>query len=409
MGPSGTAVVVNRAGSCAEVPDDLLCPVLQTVMRDPVVNLAGNTYDRVALQRITTRVCGRCVDPLTNEILSHSILIPNWDMRRRVQSFLDMHPGYVPDGWPDRRMPLPASPTIPVDGCVICEGLVVMIVICLSFVVTFNALDRGGGYGVQELKGTSFSLEEELADAPATGVGPNDWVSNGGSWRPALFIVGGLSNIPRLVVDRRSLVLQSWSVAFLCALLSYIGLAMMEFSLVLYIVPRAVMSRLALGGTSLMIAPAAADLAYDMTQLRHRYQRVKFLFSLLQSLGGMLLCLGLVAWRFPAFASSPTTLAGSILLSVAKAFQNMNWHMEGVIQRFVWTLFGCSGFAWICFGAIVDWNLSLALNSLALSGATLSVIGASASEAGHDRVQSISLSGAMMLIICVAASAVCRR
>eukprot|EP00929_Paragymnodinium_shiwhaense_P108672 TRINITY_DN74995_c0_g1_i1.p1 TRINITY_DN74995_c0_g1~~TRINITY_DN74995_c0_g1_i1.p1 ORF type:complete len:390 (+),score=71.04 TRINITY_DN74995_c0_g1_i1:51-1220(+) len=95
-----------------EEPGDLLCPVLHTIFRDPVFNSAGNTYDRSALEQFRKSAGGKFLDPLTNEVLPDGCLITNWDMRRRVQSFLEANPGYVPEGWADRSVPPPqTSPT----------------------------------------------------------------------------------------------------------------------------------------------------------------------------------------------------------------------------------------------------------------------------------------------------------
>lgn len=88
-------------------PEDLLCPVLHTIFRDPVVNAAGHTYERSALEQAWAASGGRLLDPLTNSPLPHDMLFPNWDMRRRILAFLDAHPGYVPAGWPDREVPPP--------------------------------------------------------------------------------------------------------------------------------------------------------------------------------------------------------------------------------------------------------------------------------------------------------------
>jgi len=90
-----------------EEPADLLCPVLHTIFRDPVFNAAGNTYDRAAMEQFKSALGGRCLDPLTNERLPDDSLTTNWDMRRRIQAFLDAHPSYTPEGWPDRTMPPP--------------------------------------------------------------------------------------------------------------------------------------------------------------------------------------------------------------------------------------------------------------------------------------------------------------
>ena len=90
-------------------PQELVCPIARELFRDPVVNAAGHTYERVALlQAWALRGYeGAVRDPLTNAALDTRKLYPNWLARRLVAAFLEQHPGYVPDGWPDRGVPPP--------------------------------------------------------------------------------------------------------------------------------------------------------------------------------------------------------------------------------------------------------------------------------------------------------------
>jgi len=112
---SPTVIVDSRAAHQwkVEEPSDLLCPVVGCIFRDPVVNVFGNTYERKALERFWQSAGNANKDPLTNQVLESALpipsdlLIPNWDVRRRVRAFIDAHPGYVPDGWPDRDVPPP--------------------------------------------------------------------------------------------------------------------------------------------------------------------------------------------------------------------------------------------------------------------------------------------------------------
>lgn len=102
--------------SCVEAvepPEDLLCPVLRSLFSDPVVNAAGNTYERAALEHFWGRaeeIGLPYVDPLTNVSVSHGELITNWDMRRRVQAFVAENPSCIPETWLDGKMPPPAAP-----------------------------------------------------------------------------------------------------------------------------------------------------------------------------------------------------------------------------------------------------------------------------------------------------------
>ncbi|CAK9072395.1 unnamed protein product, partial [Durusdinium trenchii] len=87
----------------------LLCPITQVMFRDPVfIPESGNTYERSAIETYWSGrpKCPR--DPLTNVSLSGT-LYTNWGLRREVQSFLDEHPSYVPQGWEDRSVPVPAQ------------------------------------------------------------------------------------------------------------------------------------------------------------------------------------------------------------------------------------------------------------------------------------------------------------
>eukprot|EP00913_Durusdinium_trenchii_P015858 g14903.t1 len=90
-------------------PSVLLCPITQVMFRDPVfIPESGNTYERSAIETYWSGrpKCPR--DPLTNVSLSGT-LYTNWGLRREVQSFLDEHPSYVPQGWEDRSVPVPAQ------------------------------------------------------------------------------------------------------------------------------------------------------------------------------------------------------------------------------------------------------------------------------------------------------------
>lgn len=92
-------------------PDQLRCPITHALFRDPVfVPGSGNTYDRESLCKYWETL-PQPRDPLTNIQLSDRVVHTNWGVRREVQRFLDAHPGYVPQGWPDRLMIPPAPQT----------------------------------------------------------------------------------------------------------------------------------------------------------------------------------------------------------------------------------------------------------------------------------------------------------
>ena len=72
-------------------PPHLCCPITHSLYEDPVVAMSGNTYERAAIEAYWDQQENLC-DPLTNVLLQNATLIPNWDKRREVQSFLAAHP-----------------------------------------------------------------------------------------------------------------------------------------------------------------------------------------------------------------------------------------------------------------------------------------------------------------------------
>lgn len=100
----------ERAGEGAEEPDELLCPITRTMFRDPVVNLAGHTYERGALEQYWRSRAGmraQFTDPNTNTAVRNGTLIANWDKRKAVARWLEEHPDSVPDGWESREVSAP--------------------------------------------------------------------------------------------------------------------------------------------------------------------------------------------------------------------------------------------------------------------------------------------------------------
>jgi len=95
----------KRARTAAVVePAELKCPITLELLRDPVCNSVGNTYERAAIVAHLAKP-GAKRDPLTNEALANTTLIPNQSLRRQVQDFLDAHPDYTPEGWDSRLVP----------------------------------------------------------------------------------------------------------------------------------------------------------------------------------------------------------------------------------------------------------------------------------------------------------------
>jgi hypothetical protein len=70
-----------------EPPEDLLCPITLDLMRDPVIDANGHTFDRSAIQRVLVHKPG--ISPLTNELYPNgdARLLPNRLVRNMIDEF----------------------------------------------------------------------------------------------------------------------------------------------------------------------------------------------------------------------------------------------------------------------------------------------------------------------------------
>ena len=68
-----------------EPPEAFLCPINSTLMMDPVLTAAGNTYDRPG---ITEWLETHDTDPLTNQVLPTKELKENRALRDAIEEFL---------------------------------------------------------------------------------------------------------------------------------------------------------------------------------------------------------------------------------------------------------------------------------------------------------------------------------
>jgi serine/threonine protein kinase len=69
------------------IPDGFLCPITQDVMRDPVILVDGHSYERAAIVDWLFR-SNR--SPLTNEVLSSTILTENYALKSAITSYLSV-------------------------------------------------------------------------------------------------------------------------------------------------------------------------------------------------------------------------------------------------------------------------------------------------------------------------------
>lgn len=62
---------------------NMICPLLKTMMRDPVIAADGHTYDRIAIE---TYLLTSETSPVTGQKLDHKMLVPNLQLRAAIQN-----------------------------------------------------------------------------------------------------------------------------------------------------------------------------------------------------------------------------------------------------------------------------------------------------------------------------------
>jgi tetratricopeptide (TPR) repeat protein len=73
-----------------EIPEELICPITQQLMEDPVFTADGHTYERSAIQQwINT---GHLNSPMTNLLLSHTTLTSNHILKSIIEEFKEKLP-----------------------------------------------------------------------------------------------------------------------------------------------------------------------------------------------------------------------------------------------------------------------------------------------------------------------------
>ena len=68
----------------ADAPSDMLCPITCAIMKDPVICIDGNTYERKAIE---TWLRTHNKSPSTNLTLINNTLIPNVFAKRVIESY----------------------------------------------------------------------------------------------------------------------------------------------------------------------------------------------------------------------------------------------------------------------------------------------------------------------------------
>jgi hypothetical protein len=69
----------------AEVPDEFLCPITCEKMVDPVVASDGRSYERSTITLVLSQPDP--LSPLTREPLRPDVIIPNWNLKKRIEDW----------------------------------------------------------------------------------------------------------------------------------------------------------------------------------------------------------------------------------------------------------------------------------------------------------------------------------
>ncbi|KAL0436205.1 UNVERIFIED_CONTAM: U-box domain-containing protein 9 [Sesamum radiatum] len=77
------------------VPEEFKCPLSKELMRDPVIIATGQTYDKPFIQKWLK--AGNRTCPLTQQVLSHTILTPNHLIREMITQWCKNHGIKLPD------------------------------------------------------------------------------------------------------------------------------------------------------------------------------------------------------------------------------------------------------------------------------------------------------------------------
>lgn len=81
-------VGVGGSGSREDIPKSMLCPIGQSLLKDPVVAIDGHTYERT---NIETWFQIKPTSPMTGESVSDIRLFPNMGLRLHIQEILRLN------------------------------------------------------------------------------------------------------------------------------------------------------------------------------------------------------------------------------------------------------------------------------------------------------------------------------
>ncbi|KAM7521313.1 hypothetical protein LguiB_020275 [Lonicera macranthoides] len=76
----------EKFGSLA-IPHEFLCPITLEIMQDPVIVATGQTYERESIQQWMDS--GHCTCPKTGQLLTHTLLAPNFALRNLINQWCE--------------------------------------------------------------------------------------------------------------------------------------------------------------------------------------------------------------------------------------------------------------------------------------------------------------------------------
>ncbi len=87
-----------------EIDDDFLCPITQSLIRDPVTTADGQMYEREAIELWFSE--GKTTSPSTNKPLESKVLTPNVFAKKQINTLVEKNPAlkdseewYLPRSW----------------------------------------------------------------------------------------------------------------------------------------------------------------------------------------------------------------------------------------------------------------------------------------------------------------------
>ena len=67
------------------IPNEFKCPISRNIMKNPVILSDGHSYDRIYIEEY---IKDKPISPITNKPLIFPYLIPNWNLRKLITSYV---------------------------------------------------------------------------------------------------------------------------------------------------------------------------------------------------------------------------------------------------------------------------------------------------------------------------------